>query len=89
MKVKIEIRDKQEDGTYCAFSTDSIDGKFKEGDRYISVRMSANRYGSSSPCLTDEEITNSVKNAEEWIKKEGDIPEVVDLREKSGLIRWM
>ena len=50
--------------------------------RHISVGFTASSYGGGSPCDNEEEVNRAVKNFKNWIEKEGDIPEVKDLRGK-------
>jgi len=73
-KVEIIIEAGQ---NYC----DSV----KNGAEYTSVGFNTSIYGSGSPCDNEEEIESSIKYAKEWIKREGDIPIVNDLRKKVDL----
>ena len=61
----------------------------KNGMAYTSVGYSTNRYGGSSPCDNETEIQRAIKHAKEAIKREGDIPIVVDNRKIKGLNRWL
>ena len=63
-------------------------GVFDTGEPYTSVRFSAKRYGASSPCTTEEEIQNSIKHFEKWIKTEGDKFFINDTRTKRKLLNW-
>lgn len=72
-KVEIIITNLNYDNTPCINS---------DGEPYTSVGFMAKRYGGGSPCFNEEEIKRSVESHKEWIRKEGDIPIVKDLRVK-------
>lgn len=75
MKVEIEI----------------IDGnKYDEGGGapYTKVRYFTSIYGAACPCDNEEEIQTAIKNAQRRIKRNGDIPAVVDKRKKAQLTNW-
>jgi len=54
----------------------------KNGAEFTSVSFNARRYGSASPCDNNQEIEDCIKHQSEWIKREGDIPIIKDLRIK-------
>jgi len=58
------------------------------GCSFISVGFYANRYGQSSPCITDKEVDESIKRCKETILREGDIPVLKDERKKAKLTNW-
>ena len=60
----------------------------KNGRAFTSVGYSASLYGGGCPCDNEKEINNAIKNAKETIINEGDIPVVVDEREKAKLSHW-
>jgi len=60
----------------------------KNGASFTSVGFSANTYGSGYPCDTPEDIQRAIQHHKAWIIKEGDIPIVRDLREKSKLTKF-
>ncbi len=60
----------------------------KGGAPYTSVGFEANRYGYGSPCDNERQIQSAIRHAKEWIRKEGDIPVVVDKRAKAQLTNW-
>ena len=56
---------------------------YLNGENYkFDVGFSASNYGGGSPCNTEEEIQEAINHYIEWIKKEGDIPVIVELRYK-------
>jgi len=79
-RVIIKVRDKDENGNKLKFSSD-----IRNGEYYISVGFTAKRYGSASPCSNDKDVNSSIKRAEDWIRKEGDVPILDDRREKNTL----
>tara|TARA_Y100000310_G_scaffold23358_1_gene22330 strand:+ start:791 stop:1051 length:261 start_codon:yes stop_codon:yes gene_type:complete len=79
-RVIIKVREKDENGERLKFSSD-----VRGGEYYISVDFNAKHYGMGSPCSNDEDADSSIKHAEDWIRKEGDIPILDDRREKNTL----
>jgi len=60
----------------------------KNGMAYTSVSYSGKKYGGTSPCDNDEEVSNSIKQARKTITNEGDIPILQDERKKATLLNW-
>jgi hypothetical protein len=87
--VEILIEDKDSEGKPFLCGTTHEGTQFIEGKPYTSVGFSASHYGSGSPCLNDEEIAQSILRCQEWIRKEGDYPKVVDKRERFTLAQYM
>lgn len=54
----------------------------------FSVHFYAKRYGSGSPCNNEQEVKKAIQSCIEWIKKEGDIPIVRDLRQQVNLFNF-
>jgi hypothetical protein len=73
MKMKVEIEIK--------------DGQ-PDGKPLFAVDFHARTYGRYSPCYNEDDIQDSVEFAKKWIKKEGDIPIVLDKRKKVQLTNW-
>ena len=78
--VEIEISDNDFEGKPNILYT---------GEPFTSVGFTASIYGMASPCITKEEIKDSIENAKEWIYKEGDRPIIKDLRQEiRTLDKW-
>lgn len=82
-KVEIIIDENDYKGNKYKF-----DESVYNGCEYTSVGFNGKNYGSMSPCRNDKEIKKSIENCKEWIIKEGDIPVIVDNREKAKLSNW-
>ncbi len=54
-----------------------------DGKKYTSVDYYASTYGGAAPCDNKNEIQTAIKHAKSVIRGEGDIPIVIDKREKS------
>ena len=76
---KVEIIIKPNSGPY----DESV--PIKGGKLFTDVKFSARNYGAGGGCDTPQEIEDSVRHYKEWIKREGDIPIVKDLRIKERL----
>ncbi len=63
-------------------------GSVNGGREFTSVGFQTPRYGSASPCDTDEEVKNAVASCKEWIIEEGDIPIIENTLEKRQLTQW-
>jgi hypothetical protein len=77
MKVEIRI---SEGHTYTCYD--------KLGKPFVAVDYFGRNYGGGSPCDTEEDVNFAVKCAKTTIKREGDVPVVVDNRDCAGLKRW-
>lgn len=55
---------------------------------FTSVGFTANTYGSSNPCDTQEEVEAAIRHSKEWIVREGDIPVVDNRIESRTLEGW-
>ena len=64
---------------------DNYNPSHKNGRGYVSVSFMASRYGSASPCDSEEEVKNSIISCKKWIIEECDIPIVEDLRNAPNL----
>lgn len=82
-KVEIIITDKGLNGEPLTCGTTHEGTDFIEGNPYTSVGFNTNKYGMSSPCTTEEEVKSV-----DWIKREGDVPFVRDLRKRNLLTNW-
>ncbi|MCP4185562.1 MAG: hypothetical protein GY761_20025 [Hyphomicrobiales bacterium] len=60
----------------------------KDGREYTSVGFQTSKYGSASPCDTDEQVNNAIASCKEWIINEGDIPIIENTIEKRQLTQW-
>jgi hypothetical protein len=54
-----------------------------------SVRFFARTYGRGAPCCNKGGVKKAVESSKEWIRKEGDIPVVVDKRKEVQLTNWL
>ena len=61
----------------------------KGGAAFTAVDYSASTYGGASPCDNDCEVGRAIRSAKENIRREGDIPVVVDRRKKAMLTNWL
>lgn len=59
------------------------------GKHFISVDLDGYNYGGGHPCITDEQIINSINHFKEWAIREGDIPVVQDKRKRNSLIQHL
>ena len=72
----------------------NFDKSHKNGREYTSVDYDGRIYGGASPCITNEEVRSSIKQAEETIRKEGDKPvinwgDVKPIPIKNNLVGWI
>lgn len=80
-RIEIHIEDKDSEGQPFRFSSD--DGA---GAMFTAVEFFGPSYGRSSPCISEEEIQDTVRSCCEWIRREGDIPIVIDHRVKQATL---
>jgi len=63
-----------------------------DGSPFIAVdyfRGGQGAYGGSSPCRTEDEVKGAIRHAEDVIRKEGDTPEIKDIRKRNTLAGWL
>ena len=61
----------------------------KGGRSFTSVDYNAYRYGGASPCDNEVAVQNAIKGAEKTIINEGDVPVLIDSRNKATLNHWL
>lgn len=60
----------------------------EQRESHISVGFNGPRYGSGSPCDSEEEVRSTIEGCKKWIEREGDTFIITDKRKKPGLLAF-